>query len=113
PIVYEVDRIHDGRSFTTRRVVAVQHGQAIFNLAASFQLDQAGLDHQGEMPVAPPPESLPTLAEASAQAGGVLDEAWSRPRPIDIRHTDVPPPLLPSGQRLSRPMVWLRADGRL
>src|ERR1700760_2921570 len=63
PIVYEVDRIRDGRSFTTRRVVAVQHGKAIFNLSASFQLLESGLDHQGEMPEAPDPESLPTMDE--------------------------------------------------
>ena len=56
PIVYEVDRIRDGRSFTTRRVVAVQHGRAIFNLSASFQIRENGLDHQGEMPEAPDPE---------------------------------------------------------
>src|ERR1700760_3063071 len=63
PIVYEVDRIRDGRSFTTRRVVAVQHGRAIFNLSASFQIVEPGIDHQGEMPEAPDPESLPTMDE--------------------------------------------------
>src|SRR5690242_1539175 len=57
PIVYEVDRIRDGRSFTTRRVVAVQHGRAIFNLSASFQIVEPGMDHQGRMPEAPDPES--------------------------------------------------------
>jgi len=50
PIVYEVDRIRDGRSFTTRRVIAIQHGAAIFNLAASFQIDESGPDHQMAMP---------------------------------------------------------------
>ena len=57
PIVYEVDRIRDGRSFTTRRVVAVQHGKAIFNLSASFQIVEPGLEHQGVMPSAPDPQS--------------------------------------------------------
>src|SRR3954463_12661404 len=70
PIVYEVDRIRDGRSFTTRRVVAVQHGKAIFNLSASFQIRESGLDHQGEMPDAPDPETLPTMAERLAGARG-------------------------------------------
>src|SRR5215468_6470836 len=60
PIVYQVDRIRDGRTFTTRRVVAIQHGQAIFILSASFQPTESGPDHQMAMPEAPPPESLPT-----------------------------------------------------
>ena len=59
PILYEVDRIRDGRSFTTRRVVAVQHGQAIFNLQASFHTPEAGLDHQLSMPDVPGPDDLP------------------------------------------------------
>src|SRR5919197_4598203 len=60
PIVYEVDRIRDGKSFTTRRVVAIQHGRAIFNLAASFQIVEQGPDHQMPMPEVPDPESIPT-----------------------------------------------------
>src|SRR5437879_7792288 len=79
PIVYEVDRIRDGRSFTTRRVVAVQHGKAIFNLSASFQIRESGLDHQGVMPAAPDPETLPTMQERLAAAGLPRDEFWSRP----------------------------------
>ncbi|HET6859472.1 MAG TPA: acyl-CoA thioesterase domain-containing protein, partial [Streptomyces sp.] len=63
PIVYTVDRIRDGRSFTTRRVVAVQHGQPIFHLSASFQMHEEGLEHQADMPPAPDPETLPTAAE--------------------------------------------------
>ena len=58
-----MDRIRDGRSFTTRRVVAVQHGQPIFHLSASFQVHEEGLDHQEPMPAAPDPETLPTAAE--------------------------------------------------
>src|SRR5580765_2518068 len=60
PIVYEVDRIRDGRAFTTRRVVATQGGRPIFNLACSFQIDENGFEHQDPMPAAPAPESLPT-----------------------------------------------------
>src|SRR5213083_204576 len=63
PIVYEVDRIRDGRSFTTRRVVAIQHGRAIFNLAASFQVVESGPEHHDPMPDVPDPETLPTWQE--------------------------------------------------
>jgi acyl-CoA thioesterase-2 len=113
PIVYEVDRIRDGRSFTTRRVVAVQHGKAIFNLSASFQIREDGLEHQGEMPAAPDPESLPTMADRLEAAGLPKDEFWTAPRPIDIRYTDTPPWLQPDGRPADRQMVWMRADGKL
>src|SRR6185503_14164257 len=63
PIVYDVDRIRDGHSFTTRRVVAIQHGRAIFNLSASFHIDEPGPEHQYPMPEAPDPDSLPTTRE--------------------------------------------------
>src|SRR5947207_775629 len=63
PVIYDVDRIRDGRSFTTRRVVAIQHGQAIFNLAASFQVVENGPDHSMAMPDVPAPETLPTFRE--------------------------------------------------
>src|SRR5213593_3744103 len=63
PIIYDVDRIRDGRSFTTRRVVAIQHGRAIFNLSASFHVDEQGPDHQLPMPDVPDPESLATFKE--------------------------------------------------
>src|SRR3954462_312401 len=66
PILYEVDRIRDGRSFTTRRVVAIQHERAIFNLAASFHIDEVGPEHQFPMPAAPDPESLPHFKERMA-----------------------------------------------
>src|SRR3990170_1447328 len=63
PIVYQVDRIRDGRSFTTRRVVAIQHGEAIFNLQASFQLVETGIEHASSMPEVPEPETLTTLQQ--------------------------------------------------
>src|SRR5580698_8248496 len=68
PIVYDVDRIRDGGSFTTRRVVAIQSGQAIFNMAASFQKAEDGYEHQDAMPDVPPPESVPTEQERFKQA---------------------------------------------
>src|SRR5213075_718735 len=67
PIIYEVDRSRDGKSFTTRRVVAIQHGQQIFVLAVSFHNDEEGLTHQAQMPDVPPPDELPTEAEIRAK----------------------------------------------
>ncbi|HZB51839.1 MAG TPA: acyl-CoA thioesterase II [Mycobacteriales bacterium] len=115
PIVYLVDRLRDGRSFVARRVVAVQHGKAIFSLSASFQRAEDGLDHQGEMPAVPAPETLPTLAERYAPYAEQLG-AWARlPRPIDVRYVDDPPFVLRAAGRTggSLTRVWLRADGML
>src|SRR6185295_6286271 len=67
PIIYEVDRIRDGKSFTTRRVVAIQHGHAIFTTAVSFHADEQGLSHQARMPDVPGPEQLPTEADVKAR----------------------------------------------
>ena len=114
PILYDVDRIRDGRSFTTRRVVAVQHGQAIFNLAASFHVAEDGFDHQLPMPEAPPPEGLPTFAERLAPYRDQVGEWYTRPQPIDLRHVDDPPHATGDGK--ARPpcqQVWFRADGAL
>jgi acyl-CoA thioesterase-2 len=113
PIVYEVDQIRDGRSFTTRRVVAVQHGKAIFNMSASFQVVEDGIDHQREMPQAADPETLPTMADRLEAAGIARDAFWSRPRPIDIRHVEEPSWLARDGEPRSQQMVWMRADGSL
>jgi acyl-CoA thioesterase-2 len=112
PILYEVDRIRDGRSFITRRVVAIQHGRAIFNLSASFHKHEEGLEHQLPMPDVPPAESIPTFAERWAPYAEKLGEWYTRPRPIDTRTVNWAPPdrrePLPPEQ-----YVWLRADGRL
>jgi acyl-CoA thioesterase-2 len=114
PIIYEVDRIRDGRSFTTRRVVAVQHGKAIFHLSASFQVAEPGVDHQAEMPDAPDPETLPTLAEKAVAAGLSNLERWRRPRPIDQRYVDDPPWWPGERQgRTDRQQVWFRANGEM
>jgi acyl-CoA thioesterase II len=114
PIVYEVDRVRDGRSFTTRRVVAVQHGAPIFSLSASFQLDQPGIDHQSDVPDAPQPESLPTLAERYADSPEAAAFYRMLPRPIDLRYVDDPPWQQHSrGPRTGLARVWMRADGRL
>jgi acyl-CoA thioesterase-2 len=114
PIIYEVDRVRDGRSFSTRRVVAVQHGKAIFSLSASFQLDQPGIDHQSEMPEAPPPESLPTLEERYADSPDAAAFFKMLPRPIDLRYVDDPPwQQHANGPRTGLTRVWMRANGRL
>jgi acyl-CoA thioesterase-2 len=112
PIIYEVDRIRDGRSFTTRRVVAIQHGKAIFSLSASFQKDEPGIEHAEAMPEGvPAPETLPTLME---RAEGYAIGAHSRPRPIDLRYVNDPPWVTrQTGEPPARNQVWMRADGKL
>jgi acyl-CoA thioesterase-2 len=115
PILYEVDRIRDGRSFTTRRVVAIQHGRAIFNLQCSFHIDEGpGLVHQAEMPKVPPPEDLPTFRECLEPYRDQLPDWFQldRPRPIDQRYIGEVP-WLPSASRETRQQLWVRADGEL
>ena len=104
PILYEVDRIRDGRSFTTRRVVAIQHGQAIFNLQASFHDAEPGPDHQLPMPPdVPDPESLPDFKHADGAVQGARSATWyDRPRPIDLRYVDGDP-FDPRGRPAHRP----------
>ena len=117
PIVYDVDRIRDGGSFTTRRVVAIQNGHAIFNLAASFQTEEEGFEHQDTMPEAPPPESCPTEIERIA---GLADRvpAFVRQRataqhPFEIRPVgEIDDPVRPSPRAPER-KVWIKAAGRL
>jgi len=111
PIIFEVDRSRDGHSFTTRRVIAVQHGRQIFNLAASFQTPETGFEHQAEMPQTVGPEGLPDLAEALGRVGPHLSEEEQRPsylRPVDIRFIDTTEPN-PDGTPLE-PMqrAWFR-----
>ena len=115
PIVYNVDRIRDGQSFTTRRVVAIQHGRAIFALAASFQLPEQGLEHADEMPEVPAPEQLDDLASWSRRSGDSPPLLTQLPRPFDLRYI-TPPPW--AGARAdagpgARDQLWMRADGRL
>jgi len=122
PILYEVDRIRDGKSFATRRVVAIQRGEAIFHLSASFQKPERGLEHQLPMPEAPDPETLP---DAESRLKSLLKRtpldkmskqmrAWvDRPRPIDVRLVDpVRNPFQPQ-KRPPRQLVWIRANGKL
>ncbi len=114
PIIYTVDRIRDGRSFTSRRVIAIQHGKAIFSLSASFHVAEEGLQHQAKMPDAPRPESLPTLSERFAPYAEVLAERARLPQPIDLRYVLDPAwAQRAKGPRPGPNLVWLRAAGRL
>ncbi len=116
PIVYDVDRARDGSSFTTRRVTAIQHGEAIFNLAASFQKPELGLEHQDPMPVVPPPEEVPTdqerMASQAHRLPGALRPRVVAPRPIEIRTVGEDNPLGDVVGGSDR-MVWFRAIHRV
>jgi acyl-CoA thioesterase-2 len=116
PIIYNVDRIRDGGSFTTRRVVAVQHGQAIFSMAASFHKEETGLEHQIKMPEVPPPDSLPSEAELKAclidRVPPQVKAYWERERPIEIRPVDLSRYLSPGNHAPSQ-QVWIKATGQL
>ena len=110
PVLYEVDRIRDGKSFTTRRVVAIQHGRPIFNMSASFHIQEPGLEYLEPMPAdVPAPESLPTREERH-EAAGIPDSGGMRA--LDTRYVTADPfnrdEPLPPYQR-----VWFRADGQL
>jgi acyl-CoA thioesterase-2 len=117
PIVYDVDRIRDGSSFTTRRVVAIQSGQAIFNLAASFQKEEEGFQHQDPMPPVERPDALPSeqerLAPYAKRLPKILRERAVAERPFEIRPVGGGgDPFLPSPSEPAR-RVWFRAAGKL
>lgn len=114
PIVYFVERLRDGKSFTTRRVTAIQHGQAIFEMAASFQAPESGVEHQADLPDVPPPESLaPDLVRLRAAAERIpepLRARFTEDRPFDVRTVDAEDPFRPTRQPPRR-HVWFRALG--
>ncbi|GMV43475.1 MAG: acyl-CoA thioesterase II [Myxococcales bacterium] len=116
PIVYTVDAIRDGTSFTTRRVVAVQKGRAIFSMAASFQIVEGGFDHQDEAPVVDGPEGLVSDLEiARAHADRIPETVRAKltcDRPIEIRAVDPINPLAPDKRAPDR-HSWFRAMGRM
>lgn len=114
PIVYQVDRIRDGGTFTTRRVVAIQHGRAIFSLEASFQRDEEGLEHQFAMPDnVPPPSSLRTQRELLEQADHLPEDIrrfWARERPLEIKPVNLDH--YTSREKLPpRQNIWMRTTG--
>jgi acyl-CoA thioesterase-2 len=116
PILYQVDRTRDGKTFTTRRIIAIQHGRAIFHLEASFQQHEPGPEHQDVMPEAPDPESLPdfrALLEPHARKAPADVKRWlESDRPIDLRYVTQFDPVEPE-KLPPRQLLWLRADGRL
>jgi acyl-CoA thioesterase-2 len=114
PILYLVDRIRDGRSFATRRVVAIQHGVAIFNLSASFQVQEEGFTHGLPMPDVPPPEAVPDWRSQWEPVKHLVPDRWDRPRAIDLRYVSGAPPARTMGGPVdTHQQVWLRAAGRL
>lgn len=116
PIIYEVDRIRDGKSFNTRRVVAIQHGRAIFSMSASFHLREDGFDHQTPMPEVPAPEELHGLSDLKEKFLDRMPDQirryFERERPIEIRPVDLSR-FFSQERRRPRQHVWMRATGAL
>jgi acyl-CoA thioesterase-2 len=116
PIIYSVERVRDGGSFSTRRVTAIQHGRPMFVMSASFHKAETGYDHQSPMPKVPAPEDLPSEQELKAKMIAYLPESmrsyWERERPIELRPVDV----FRYFAREPRPpeqYLWMRATGPL
>jgi len=116
PVVYFVDRLRDGRSFGTRRVTAIQHGRAIFNMASSFHHFEEGPEHQIDMPDVPPPEGLRSELEIIRERAGRVPEplrsVLTQDRPLDIRPVDPTDPFDPERQEPRR-RLWIRAVGEM
>jgi len=116
PIVYSVERVRDGGSFTTRRVTAIQHGRPMFVMSVSFHKAEPGLDHQSQMPKVPAPEDLPSEQDLKAKLLGYLPENmrsyWERERPIELRPVDVSR-YFARERRPPEQHVWMRATGAL
>ena len=117
PIIFEVDRIRDGGSFTTRRVVAIQHGEAIFNMSASFHIVERGFEHQEtDIPDVPPPDGLVTEHELRLKIADQIDErirpVLTQKRPIEIRPVD-PLDFLNPEPKSPRKQAWFRVPGSL
>jgi acyl-CoA thioesterase II len=115
PIIYEVDRIRDGRSFTTRRVTAIQHGHAIFSMEVSFHIAEEGLTHQIPMPDVPKPDELPnevTIRQGVHQMPEPMRRYYERERPIELRPVEYRRYL---GEKIEsgRFHLWFRATGQL
>ncbi len=117
PIVYDVERIRDGRSFCTRRIVARQHGRGIYYMTASFQLPETGLDHQDVMPDVSPPAESPDVAELFRQRGsGEADDGWLREwAALELRHVgdsrEGGP--IPNDERPAQSRLWIRVSDKL
>ncbi len=117
PILYQVDRARDGRSFTTRRVVAIQHGEQIFNMAVSFHLPESGLEHQFDIPKVPDPETLESeeawRKRLVHQLPEQLREHVTRPSPMDVRPVETDDNLLNPAKSPPFQNVWIKAKGAM
>ena len=113
PILYDVDRIRDGKSFTTRRVVAIQHGRAIFNMSASFQIVEDGAAYQMPLPDVPGPDELTPWSDyldtIVDEIPSDMAEWFNRPRPIETRPTKLLHPMKANIEDPPRQFVWFKA----
>ena len=116
PILYEVDRARDGRSFATRRVVAIQHGEQIFNLAASFHVSETGFTHQSPMPQVKTPDDLLSEDQLRAMAKDHIPKEYAkqfaRPRPIELKPVD-PRAMISPEKTAAVKQMWMRARGKI
>ena len=116
PIIYDVDPLRDGKSFSTRRVLARQHGQAIFSMMASFHADEPGLDHQAKMPDVPKPDELPTENEIKQRVLPLMPDPvrkyYERERPIELRPVEFDRYLGKKSEN-GKYNVWIRTTGKL
>ncbi|MEY4996841.1 MAG: Acyl-CoA thioesterase 2 [Actinomycetota bacterium] len=110
PITFSVDRIHDGRSFSTRRTQAYQDGLPIFSMIASFQDEDPGVNHQMDMPTGlPEPESLPTAGELLGPIDHPVAQYWATQRPFDLRHCESPIYMSVEGEKVAHQAVWMKS----
>lgn len=113
-IGFSVEILRDGRSFSARRVHALQDGKPIFSMIASFQDEDAGLNHQSQMPQGvTPPEQLPTAAEQLGALDHPVTNYWSKARPFDLRHASEPVYLQPAKEHLAEQLIWFKALSKL
>jgi acyl-CoA thioesterase-2 len=116
PIIYQVERIRDGKSFSTRRVVAIQHGHPIFSMSASFHREEPGLEHQTPMPDVPDPEEVPSEASLAEMLMDRLPPPakayWQAERPIEMRPVELSRYLSPQTRETGQ-YIWIRATGAL
>ncbi len=116
PIIYEVERTRNGRSFSTRRVVAIQHGKVIFTMGCSFHMDEPGLSHQMDMPDVPDPDDLPGEKEVRNRLLDKMPEPirsyWKKERPVEVRPVDINRYIAPDRDSPVQ-YAWLRPTGNL
>jgi acyl-CoA thioesterase-2 len=108
PITFAVERLRDGRSFSARRVHAIQFDKPILSMIASFQDAAPGLDHQDQMPEVPGPDELPTTKELLGHIDHPVAQYWARERPMDLRHVQQPVYWKADPERRARNAVWMR-----